>query len=416
MSAARVWADAALAAASLPAAAAAGYLAALAAAARRAPAPPGGEAVRFDVVVPAHDEEAGIGATVASLLALDYPRDRFRVVVVADNCADATAARARAAGAEVLERRDDARRGKGYALALAYERSLAAGFADAVVVVDADTLVSPNLLRAFAARFAAGEACVQAEYAVRNAGASWRTRLMAVAFACYHTLRSLGRERLALSCGLRGNGMGFSAELLRRHPHAAYSRVEDVEYGVAIGEAGVRVAYVAEAAVLGEMPATAAAARTQRERWEGGRAALVRRAVPRLLRAALARRDRVALDLAADLLVPPLTALAGYTLAGAAVAAVAVARGWATAAGAAGWAFALAGLVAYVARGAALAGHGPRVLLDLAWAPAYAAWKVGLALRALAAPRRAGAEAWVRTARVAPAADPAPAVKLPGVP
>ena len=71
----------------------------------------------FDVIVPAHDEEQNIAATVVSLLAVDYPRNRFRVVVVADNCTDKTAERAREAGADVIERVDATKRGKGYALA-----------------------------------------------------------------------------------------------------------------------------------------------------------------------------------------------------------------------------------------------------------------------------------------------------------
>ncbi len=414
MTAARLWAEVALAVAATPVLGASAYLAALAAAARRLPAPPPTDAVRFDVVVPAHDEEAGVGATVASLLALDYPRDRYRVLVVADNCADRTAERARAAGATVLERADPTRRGKGYALAHAYAACLADGAADAVVVVDADTRVSPNLLRAFAARVAAGEACVQAEYGVRNAGDSWRTRLMVVALSCYHTVRSLARERLGLSCGLRGNGMGFTVDTLRRHPHRAFSRVEDVEYGVALGAAGVRVAYVPEATVLGDMPATGSAARSQRERWEDGRGGLARRAVPALLRAARTRRDPVPLDLALDLLVPPLTTLVALALAGSALAAAALLAGWAGVIGVAGWAAALLCLALYVARGAALAGQGARVLLDLAWAPAYAAWKLALAARrALRPPPRAEREAWVRTARAAPAAAAAPEPPVP---
>ena len=384
----------AVAVAGVPVLAASGYLAALAAAARPLTPLAPNDRIRFDVLVPAHDEAAGIASTVASLLALDYPRERYRVIVVADNCTDDTATRARAAGALVLERHDDALRGKGYALAHAYAVCLSEGVADAVVVVDADTVVSSNLLRAFAARFAAGEASVQAEYGVRNAAASWRTRLMAVAFACYHTTRSLGRERLALSCGLRGNGMGFTLDTLRHHPHTAFSRVEDVEYGVALGAAGVRVAYVPEATVLGEMPATAEAAQTQRERWEDGRSGLVRRLVPILGRAAWVRRDRVPLDLAADLLVPPLTTLVAVALLGTIAATAATWLGWASAASVATWGAAVVCLAAYVARGAALAGHGPRVLLDLAWAPVYAAWKLAVALR----PRTRG-EAWVRTAR-----------------
>ena len=99
--------------------------------------------------------------------------------------------------------------------------------------MDADTLVSPNLLRAFAARLDAGAAAVQARYGVRNPDASWRTRLMAIAFALFHDLRSLGRERLGLSAGLRGNGMCFSTRLLREVPHQAFSVVEDLEYGLA---------------------------------------------------------------------------------------------------------------------------------------------------------------------------------------
>ena len=105
---------------------------------------------RFRFVVPAHNESAGIAATVASLLEVDYPKQLFDVLVVADNCQDDTAAQARAAGALVLERQDEKLRGKGYALLLAFSNLPAD--VDAVVVVDADTLVSPNLLRAFAAR------------------------------------------------------------------------------------------------------------------------------------------------------------------------------------------------------------------------------------------------------------------------
>lgn len=57
------------------------------------------------IPVPAHDEPS-IASTVENLLAVDHPKDLRRVIVVADNCTDAT----------VLERVDAERRGKGYAL------------------------------------------------------------------------------------------------------------------------------------------------------------------------------------------------------------------------------------------------------------------------------------------------------------
>src|SRR4029078_53726 len=92
-----------------------------------------------------------------------------------------------------------------------------------------------NLLSAFAARFEAGAAAVQAEYGVRNALLSWRTRLMTIALAPFHGARSLARERLGLSCGLRGNGMGFSRAILRAHPYNAFSIVEELEDCLALG-------------------------------------------------------------------------------------------------------------------------------------------------------------------------------------
>ncbi|HET9554415.1 MAG TPA: glycosyltransferase family 2 protein [Anaeromyxobacteraceae bacterium] len=388
--------DVALALAALPVLLAAGYLLLLTlASARRPPPAAAPPRLRFDLVVPAHDEEAGIAATVASLLALDWPAPLRRVVVVADNCRDATAARARAAGAEVLERHDPERRGKGYALALAFERSLAGRRADAVVVVDADTAASPGLLRAFAARLEAGALAVQARYGVRNPRASWRTGLMAIALALFHDVRSLGRERLGLSAGLRGNGMCFAARALREVPHRAFSIVEDLEYGIALGLAGHRVWYAGEAEVLGDMAAGEAASRPQRRRWEGGRQALRRAQALPLLRRALAGRDRVLLDLFADLVVPPLGLVAAAALAGLAAttaASLALHRPlvalWP-------WAGASTALAVHVLRGWWLSGTGLRGLGLLARAPAYLAWKLALALG-----RRAGTpEEWVRTPR-----------------
>jgi cellulose synthase/poly-beta-1,6-N-acetylglucosamine synthase-like glycosyltransferase len=384
-----------LAALAVPALACSGYLLALTLLSWRNRLPQAGPPrLRFDLIVPAHDEQDGIAETVKSLLAIDHPRDLFRVVVVADNCTDATAERARAAGAEVLVRDDLANRGKGQALAYAFERSLA-GAADAVVVVDADTLVSANLLRAFSARLEAGARAVQADYAVRNAGDSWRTRLMAIAFAAFHEVRSRGRERLSLSCGLRGNGMCFSRALLGEVPHHSYSLVEDVEYGLRVGEAGHRVVYAGEAHVWGQMVSSEKASRSQRRRWEQGRSEMVRKHGLRLLKLALQRRDRVLFDLFVDVVLPPLSWIAALSVGG--LCATLAVRLYSGHPGAPVWPWAASVLflTLYVLRGWALSGTGARGLSTLLLAPFYVAWKLLVMLRRPA--RRSGE--WVRTTR-----------------
>jgi cellulose synthase/poly-beta-1,6-N-acetylglucosamine synthase-like glycosyltransferase len=353
---------------------------------------PKSRTLRFDVIVPAHNEAGVIQRTVASARKIDWPADRFRVLVVADNCTDATASLARAAGATVLERHDAALRGKGYALDFAFKSSRAEQRADAVVVIDADAEVSSNLLCAFAARLESGVQAVQAHYGILNPMDSWRTRLITIAKGAFHIVRSRARERMGLSCGLRGNGWCVTHELLQRVPYHAFSLTEDLEYGIDIGLAGYRVAYADEAHSDAEMVTSEKIARKQRKRWEEGRFNLIRsRTLPLLLKA-LRRGDVVCLDLAFDLMVLPLSYVTLNVLLLGGCAALAVYFHLASAA----WlwlaAASAAGLLAYVLRGWQLSGIGARGFFDLARAPIFLLWKIVLML----SPR---SEGWVRTDR-----------------
>lgn len=359
---------------------------------RRRP-PPDDATRRLVCVVPAHNEEEGIGATVKSLLSADYPPELRRVLVIADNCTDETAARAREAGALVLERKDDERRGKGYALERAFEHVLADDFAHGVIVVDADTVVARNLWRAVSARIAAGDRAMQVTNAVRNPDAGWRPRLQAIAMAMINGVRSLGRERLGLSVGLRGTGMAFARGTLEQVPHRVYGVVEDVEYGVRLGLAGIRVAFAPETWISSDAPVTAATALSQRRRWEGGRFALMRTLLPRVLGAAVQARSRLLVDLACDLLVPPISYPALIVALGLALEAGHVIVTGDVSPAAPLWIFSFAALMAYVLRGVAFSGTGLRGLVTLAAAPAYIAWKV-----VVARPWK-GSDRWVRTRR-----------------
>lgn len=353
--------------------------------------------LRFAVVVPAHNEQAQIAETVASLLQVHYPKALFEVVVVADNCTDATADIAQRAGARVLVRNHATERGKGYALHHAFTLLLAEGAPksiDAVVVVDADSIVSPNLLHAFAVRLAAGEIAVQADYGVRNPLASWRTRLMTVALTIFHRVRGIARERMGLSAGLRGNGMCFSRACLTRFPHEAHGLVEDVEYGITLGLGGARIAYADEARVLGEMVSNAQGSESQRARWESGRASLKREQLPKLLRGAWQRRSAMLLDLALDLAVPPLARVAVVVALACLLDGARLVLGGHM--GLSSWvcAAALASLFGYVARGVQLSGLGFQAITALLWAPVYVVWKLVSKLR----PKHKDS-GWVRTAR-----------------
>lgn len=374
-----------------------GYLLLLTGAAlwgRRRPPPPGSGTRRFAVLIPAHNEEALIGRLLESLHRLDYPRSRFDVLVVADNCDDATAVVARAHGAQVYERFDRSARAKGFALRWLLERIREEGRVyDAFVVLDADSVVAENLLRCLDARLQAGRQVVQVYYSVLNAGDSPVAALRHAALAAIHYLRPLGRSVLGLSCGLKGNGMCFTAPVLERFAWQWYTLAEDVEFHLALVREGIRVDFAPETRVLAEMPVTLQQARSQNARWERGRLQLLRHRVPPLVREGVRRRSWLRLDAAIEQAIPPLSVpfvVGASCLVGAVLLHTAVPAALA--------AFALTGQVLYLVAGLALARAPLSTYLALGYAPAYVAWKLWVYAQALVSTRSA---AWVRTARVA---------------
>jgi 1,2-diacylglycerol 3-beta-glucosyltransferase len=394
---------------------------------------------RFAVVVPAHNEELVLGATLESLRRQAYPSECMEIVIVADNCTDATAQIAKEQGAIVLERFDQEKRGKGYALQWAFAHLLdpqanpfPEGKApDAFVIVDADTWVAPDFLAVMGNRLASlrqsdarGHGiALQGYYGVLNPSGGWRAALMTAAFELFNHIRPLGADRLGLSVGLKGNGMAFDRAVLERAEWQGHSITEDIDYGLdLLQDHGVRVGYVPDARVLAQMPETSAQAASQRERWERGRYRLLRNRVPALLRAGL-RQRRLPLILAAfDLAQPPLAELVAMLIGWGLLIGIGVYSAflpspifWLGA-----WATATVGLVTYILGGLRLAKASRQAYLALLFAPVYVVWKFALlsvraVFRRLPGKSRAGAgskkesegeDAWVRTERIRiPVAD-----------
>ncbi len=241
---------------------------------------------RFLILVPAHNEEKLLPELLHNLSEVDYPSDLLAVHVVADNCTDETAVITRQFGAYAHERFDKDRPGKGYALQWFLQTNWQEIEAhDAVIMLDADTIISPNFLQAMSARVQQGERVIQSYYAVRNPGRAWAIALRYAALAVLHYLRPLGRTALGGSAGLKGNGMVFTTDILRQYEWSE-SITEDIEFHMALILGGERVTFAPEATIWAEMPATLAGAATQNVRWERGRLQMMRTYVPELLKAA----------------------------------------------------------------------------------------------------------------------------------
>lgn len=387
-----------------------GYLDALTLAAwmtnRRRERPRNQARCRFLVLVPAHDEERLVGSTLEALSTLDYPADHYAVHVVADNCADRTVEIVRSHGVEVHERIAPGEGGKGPALQWLLQRLWARGDPhDAVVIVDADTIVRPGFLSVAAAALADGAQVVQGYYAVRDADVSSTAAFRAAALAARHYLRPLGRTSLGGSCGLFGNGMVFAADVLRDRTWSRHL-TEDNELQLDLLIDGTKVAFAPTAVVEAEMPHTLEAARSQNERWERGRLDLVRRYVPTLVRLTLTGgpAGRAAyVDAAADQLVPPFSVVVTSTaLYGSAAALwLLVAPGPRPRRFAAVAALLAAGETVHVVAALRMVKAPAAVYRSLLTAPRHVAWKTGVWAKMLV---RGDDVAWVRTVRNEPEA------------
>lgn len=347
---------------------------------------------RIAVLIPAYNEELLVARCVDSMRAQLYPPDRFRILVIADNCTDGTVSAAAAAGAEVLVRDEADRPGKGRALRWAMDRLGAQPEApEAFVIVDADSIADPNLLRALVAELEAGHEIVQAEYALAETPGDRAAAMTGAGFLLFHRLRFRGRARLGMAANLVGNGMLLSARAVAAVPWTAYSPVEDLEQSIRFRLSGFRPRFAAAARVYGAAAGSSAGAVRQRLRWEGGRFAVVRHALLPLIGAAL-------FDAALDLATPPLALLTLIACVGTAIALIAAAAGlvaWWTVAP---WAVATASIPCFVVVGLWSAGGRARIWLVVLGAPAFVAWKVGAYLRLL---RGFDSTRWDRTDRIA---------------
>ncbi|MGE5630316.1 MAG: glycosyltransferase family 2 protein [Caulobacteraceae bacterium] len=261
---------------------------------------------RFAIFIPAHNEEVVIGNIVDNLKDLNYPRDSYDVFVIADNCSDNTASVASAAGANVLERFDDKKKGKGYALQWAFEKILYKddNEYDAAVIFDADNLVSKNFLKEMNNKLCSGLKVVQGYIDSKNPNDSWITASYSIAFWSANRLFQCARSFLGMSCEIGGTGFCMDVQVLKQIGWQAACLVEDLEFTMKLMLNNIKVGWAHEAVVYDEKPLTLAASWRQRRRWMQGFADVCSRYFMKLFIKGIKERNAALIDCAVYTLQP----------------------------------------------------------------------------------------------------------------
>lgn len=351
----------------------------------------GSRPMKKAIIVPAHNEERTIAATIGSLLA--QTAGDFDILVVAHNCLDRTAVLARAAGARVLVCDQPQQRGKGYALT-AGANALRDDPPDVVVVVDADCRIDRTSLELISFVAETSQRPAQAVYLLTGRdNASELVSLSNFAFMVKNLIRQRALQRLARRAHLTGTGMAFPWRVFESANLGASNLVEDLALGLELASQGLPATLVDRALIVSRSASTAGTV-AQRQRWEGGYLSSMR-LVPKLFIRAIFQGQVRDIWAALDLSIPPLALLAIFDLLALLIAVMAAMTG---ASPAAALILLSSGVFAFLALTIAWSVEGRRFVTASALLrlPIYIFWKLPIYLSFI---RRGAPKEWLRTER-----------------
>ncbi len=247
---------------------------------------------RFLVLVPAHNEEKVIATMIDNLNRMDYPRELYDYIILADNCTDRTEEIARSLGAEVLVSRkesEDEPTGKPIVLKKAltalgnYHEKY-----DLVMFFDADNMIDLNMFREVNSQYLhSGRKAdvIQCYLGCKNSKGL-------VAFADYvsytitNRFMQYSKQRCGLNAAIGGTGFCVSAKYLyERGGWTSLSLTEDFELQIETICEGRRLMWNNEVRIHDEKPTKLRACARQRLRWAQGRWFVSFKNTPRLIKA-----------------------------------------------------------------------------------------------------------------------------------
>ncbi|MFC0905690.1 glycosyltransferase family 2 protein [Clostridium sp. MT-14] len=268
----------------------------------------------FALIIAAHNEEIVIGDIIESLKELDYPKKLYDIFVIADNCTDKTALKARKKGAFVYERSSTGKRGKGYALEWMFDKifNMEKKYDD-IAIFDADNIVHKNFLKEMNKQLCKGYKVVQGYLDSKNPGDTWITGSYSIAFWANNRMFQLARSNLGLSAQLGGTGFVVDTDILKKLGWGATCLTEDLEFTCKLILHGYKVGWAHDAIVYDEKPLTLWQSWNQRKRWMQGFTDVSSRYFFKLVKKSIRNCNFLLMDCALYSIQPIIAVLIGFS-------------------------------------------------------------------------------------------------------
>lgn len=231
---------------------------------------------RFLIIIPAHNEELVIDNCLKSVDALNYDKQRYEVVVLADNCEDKTAALVKQSKkASLFENKSapDEPRGKPHVIGkYLRENEVFWQTFDYLMFLDADNLVSPNYLQEVNSQFNANAdlTVIQGYLDTKNIDESFMSRGYAAAYFITNRAIQYAKHRLGWNTSIGGTGFAITTAYIKAFGWTPRSYTEDFEIQVELSIQGKKSTWNHFAKVYDEKPNRLKASHVQRTRWSQG--------------------------------------------------------------------------------------------------------------------------------------------------
>ena len=219
---------------------------------------------KIAVLIPGYKEDEVIVDVAASALKLDYPKEFFDVIVIADSFQPETLNTLKSLYIKVIEVSfEKSTKAKALNSAMAH---LTEAY-EIAVILDADNLMAKDFLTKINAAYETGFTAIQGHRTAKNINNSW-AMLDAISEEINNNIFRKGHRVLGLSSAIIGSGMAFNYDYFKSLMSTATAVGGfDKEIELKILKAGHKIAYLDDAVVFDEKVQKADVFGNQRRRW-----------------------------------------------------------------------------------------------------------------------------------------------------
>ena len=224
---------------------------------------------KFAIIIAARNEENVIGNLIDSLKKQKYPKEKFDVFVVPNNCTDNTKEVSIKHGANIIECKKDVK-SKGEVLEYTLELLNETHKYDAFIIFDADNIVHPNFIKMMNDTLCSGYELAQGFRDSKNPSDSWICGSYSLYYWGQNIFFNKARMNIDASASINGTGFMIKSSIIDEMGFKTVTMTEDIEFTAQCAINNKRIAFVNDAITYDEQPLNFKTSWKQRMRWTTG--------------------------------------------------------------------------------------------------------------------------------------------------